>query len=43
MAGTMAARSGAPPFSSAPATQEAAAAARNLFVRVGAVDRRLGI
>jgi hypothetical protein len=38
MAGTMAARSGAPPSSSTPATPEAAAAAPNIFGRrVGAV------
>jgi hypothetical protein len=43
MAGTMAARSGAPPFSSMQATPEAAAATSNLFGRVGAVDHRLGI
>jgi hypothetical protein len=44
MAGTMAARSGAPPSSSTPVTPEAAAAAPNIFGRhVGAVDRRPGI
>jgi hypothetical protein len=44
MAGTMAARSGAPPSSSTSATPEAAAAAPTIFGRrVGAVDRRPGI
>jgi hypothetical protein len=44
MARTMAARSGAPPASSTPATPEAAAAAPSIYGRrVGAADRRPGI
>jgi hypothetical protein len=43
MAGTMAARSGAPPFASTPVTPEATAAVPNIFGRVGAVNRCPGI